>query len=689
MSKGGSTTSSAEIPAWLENAGIENINRANAVSQIGYTPYYGPEVAAFNPLQLQSMKTTGDAASAFGLAPQGFDATAGIPTPTNYAGGIQGYSSMPMYNEAMAAFTAARPAQANAINNMFIDPFTGVAGSSDFGATETQLGQMMDRDPVTQPDYSININNTAAGGAATGTGGAATGTGGTGGTGTGGLGGAGGTGTGGAGGAATSDSQGTYDAIYNQTTSNDLTGGDTFTGDDGDIYEVGFGEGQVDHGLANAVVDGQTAEAVSDAIYPQATSSDLTNGDTFTGNDGQMYTVGGGEGQVDAGLANAVIAAGAATAKPLADSNITTDYQWDLNSPMDDASVENFYGTSNVSEDMGGSTGTSTYASPFEQGNEISSTSTGSVAYNPAVASYSSSGVVDPVYTDSQAVGNIAEAGVQGLVNNGILGMGYEALTGNEIIPATGSQGVGVSELSNTDARPRTGLLSPQFDDLNVAKDNLMDLINSNSYDDVYDLNGDGSNDISDMIMVSKEAIKRGTKLTDNKQSEVYDTTPVPNSTTTFGTKGSKAEVNADGVVTYNQKFWANQLKAGVSQADLELAQKALQDPNTPWNDSYSDVAINGTDWFKGIKKTLTAEQAAQALLNQAAANNSGAGNNGSKGVTTASGSVVRDSAGNAVKLGSKKTKTKTKTKPYSQAEALAAKNGYGSKAKTGFGFGL
>ena len=665
MSKGGSTTSSAEIPAWLENAGIENINRANAVSQIGYTPYYGPEVAAFNPMQLQSMKTTGDAASAFGLAPQGFDATAGIPTPTSYAGGIQGYSSMPLYNESMAAFTAARPAQANAINNMFIDPFTGVAGSSDFGATETQLGQLMDRDPVTQPDYSININNTAAGGAATGTGGAATGTGGTG------TGGTGGTGTGGSGGAATSDSQGTYDAIYNQTTSNDLTGGDTFTGDDGDIYEVGFGEGQVDHGLANAVVDGQNVEAVSDAIYPQATSNDLTNGDTFTGNDGQMYTVGGGEGQVDAGLANAVIAAGAATATPLADSNITTDYQWDLNSPMDDASVENFYGTSNVSEDMGGSTGTSTYASPFEQGNEISSTSTGSVAYNPAEASYSSSGVVDPVYTDSQAVGNIAEAGVQGLVNNGILGMGYEALTGNEIIPATGSQGVGVSELSNTDARPRTGLLSPQFDDLNVAKDNLMDLIQNGTFDDVYDVNGDGSLNVFDLTDLADEARKRGETLTDTKKGDATAApTPPPNSTTTFGTKGSKAEVNADGVVTYNQKFWANQLKAGVSQADLELAQKALQDPNTPWNDSYSDVAINGTDWFKGIKKTLTAEQAAQALLNQDAANNSGAGNNGSKGVTTASGSVVRDSAGNAVKLGS--------YTPYSQADTLAAQNGYG-----------
>tara|TARA_R110002124_G_scaffold271103_1_gene439892 strand:+ start:52 stop:2100 length:2049 start_codon:yes stop_codon:yes gene_type:complete len=674
MSKGGSTTSSAEIPEWLENAGIQNINRANAVSQIGYTPYYGPEVAAFNPMQLQSMKTTGDAASAFGLAPQGFDATAGIPTPTNYAGGIQGYSSMPLYNESMAAFTAARPAQANAINSMFIDPFTGVAGSSDFGATVAQQEQMMDRDPVAQADYSININNTAAGGAATGTGGAATGTGG---SGTGGL--------GGTGGAATSDSQGTYDAIYNQTTSNDLTGGDTFTGDDGGTYEVGYGEGQVDSGLANAVVDSQSDQAVYDAIYPQASSNDLTNGDTFTGNDGKMYTVGGGEGQVDAGLANAVIAAGAATTTPLPDSNITTDYLWDYNE-SDAGNIEGYdleNGLPPANPNV--VTNQPIYASPNEQGQQtvVRDQKPAPNEYNPAQAGYSSSGVVDPIYSNSQAVGNIAEAGVQGFVNNGILGMGYKALTDKEIIPATGSKDALVSELSNADARPRTGLLSPQFDDLNVARDNLMDLISSKSYNEVYDLDGDGTLNLFDTMALNDEARKRGVKLTDVKKNEVdaiTKTAPTPNSTTSFGTKGSKAEVNEDGTVTYNQKFWANQLKAGVSQADLELAQKALQDPSTPWNDAYSDVAINGTDWFKGLGGVLTAKQAAQALLNQDAANKSGAGNNGSKGVTTANGSVVRDSAGNAVKLGSNtsKAKTKTESKPYSQAGALAAKNGYG-----------
>ena len=63
----------------MENAAIENINKARDVSQIGYVPYYGPDVAAFSPMQQQSMQSTGNAASAFGLAPQGFNAMAGMP----------------------------------------------------------------------------------------------------------------------------------------------------------------------------------------------------------------------------------------------------------------------------------------------------------------------------------------------------------------------------------------------------------------------------------------------------------------------------------------------------------------------------------------------------------------------------------------------------------------------------------
>lgn len=139
--KGGSTTSQVEIPAWLENAAIENINRARDVQTIGYTPYYGPDVAAFTPMQQQAMQATGSAASAFGLAPQGFDATAGIPQAQEFAGGLMGYSSQPLYQQSVNAFRQARPAQAMALEGMFIDPYTGQYVAPDYSPTEQQLAQ--------------------------------------------------------------------------------------------------------------------------------------------------------------------------------------------------------------------------------------------------------------------------------------------------------------------------------------------------------------------------------------------------------------------------------------------------------------------------------------------------------------------------------------------------------------------
>lgn len=139
--KGGSTTSQVEIPAWLENAAIENINRARDVQKIGYTPYYGPDVAAFTPMQQQAMQATGGAASAFGLAPQGFDATAGIPQAQEFAGGLMGYSSQPLYQQSVNAFRQARPAQAMALEGMFIDPYTGQYTAPDYSPTAEQISQ--------------------------------------------------------------------------------------------------------------------------------------------------------------------------------------------------------------------------------------------------------------------------------------------------------------------------------------------------------------------------------------------------------------------------------------------------------------------------------------------------------------------------------------------------------------------
>lgn len=123
--KGGSTSSSVQIPSWLEDAAKTNLSRSDYASKIGYMPYYGPDVAAQTQNQMLGNQATYDAAAAFGLVPQGGNANAGMPTPTTYANGITGYSSGNLYDQAVAELAARRPGQADAYNSMFIDPYSG------------------------------------------------------------------------------------------------------------------------------------------------------------------------------------------------------------------------------------------------------------------------------------------------------------------------------------------------------------------------------------------------------------------------------------------------------------------------------------------------------------------------------------------------------------------------------------
>ena len=53
--KGGSRSQSTEIPAYIEDAAKSNLALADKISNIGYTPYYGPDVAAFSPMQERSI----------------------------------------------------------------------------------------------------------------------------------------------------------------------------------------------------------------------------------------------------------------------------------------------------------------------------------------------------------------------------------------------------------------------------------------------------------------------------------------------------------------------------------------------------------------------------------------------------------------------------------------------------------
>ena len=115
--KGGTQTQETTIPEYINHYAQQNLHRAAQVGQLGYQPYYGPDVAAITPLQETAMENNASAANAFGLA---------VPTqnslmdaPTEYANGVRGYSSQPIYQDAVDAYTEANPDQAAQYNALF------------------------------------------------------------------------------------------------------------------------------------------------------------------------------------------------------------------------------------------------------------------------------------------------------------------------------------------------------------------------------------------------------------------------------------------------------------------------------------------------------------------------------------------------------------------------------------------
>lgn len=125
MSKGGKQTTKVELPKNIQQAGESNIQQAQQVGQLGYVPYYGPEVAAMTPMQLAAGQGISSAAGAFGLPGGGMSPMQGMPQPQTFAGGIQGYSSGNVFEQALRDFQQNRPGQYQAMMDMFINPQTG------------------------------------------------------------------------------------------------------------------------------------------------------------------------------------------------------------------------------------------------------------------------------------------------------------------------------------------------------------------------------------------------------------------------------------------------------------------------------------------------------------------------------------------------------------------------------------
>lgn len=119
--KGGSQTSRVEIPPWAEEAGQRNVQRAEALAGMGYQPYYGPEVAAFNPMQIAGMQSAADAASAFGIAPQ-MNVASTIPQAQDFGNGLMGYGSGLGFEQAVREFQQRQPQQAAIYGSQFAGP---------------------------------------------------------------------------------------------------------------------------------------------------------------------------------------------------------------------------------------------------------------------------------------------------------------------------------------------------------------------------------------------------------------------------------------------------------------------------------------------------------------------------------------------------------------------------------------
>jgi len=89
--KGGSTTSEIRVPDYIEGAARRNLDKADAISQVGFTPYYGADVAAFNPMQQAAFQNTADTANAFGMATptSPTDIMGNMGAPQTYANGVE------------------------------------------------------------------------------------------------------------------------------------------------------------------------------------------------------------------------------------------------------------------------------------------------------------------------------------------------------------------------------------------------------------------------------------------------------------------------------------------------------------------------------------------------------------------------------------------------------------------------
>lgn len=142
--KGGKNTEQTEkdIPDWLKQPAIRNLQRAEDVQRIEYMPYRGAEIAAFNDVQNLAMNNNLNTARAFGLLDPSSTLTAEsqMPTPTEFAGGFKGYSSMSLYDQALAETKAQQPGAIAQYEALFGAPAMAQLNSQRTTASRNRSG---------------------------------------------------------------------------------------------------------------------------------------------------------------------------------------------------------------------------------------------------------------------------------------------------------------------------------------------------------------------------------------------------------------------------------------------------------------------------------------------------------------------------------------------------------------------
>lgn len=143
MGSRSTTVQENKIPAYLEEAGKLAVEEAKKIREMGYLPYFGPEVAAINPYEQAMAQNVGSMASAFGLAAPAAMDMSGVDTATS--GGVTGYTTAPAYFAALERLKETRPDQYEFFAGLGrFDPITG-AENPDYAKNQNLFGSSMSR----------------------------------------------------------------------------------------------------------------------------------------------------------------------------------------------------------------------------------------------------------------------------------------------------------------------------------------------------------------------------------------------------------------------------------------------------------------------------------------------------------------------------------------------------------------